>query len=89
MEKKYKAKINKNKFKMESKSNLPCGYDYSPHFINTEVKESPIHGLGVFAIADIEHSESLGFSHIDIYGECIRINAGGFLNHSDNPNAAL
>jgi hypothetical protein len=38
--KKYKAKINKNKFKMESISKLPCGYDYSPHFRNTEVKES-------------------------------------------------
>ena len=62
---------------------------YKPLPETVAVKESPIHGFGLFAIADILYGTSLGISHIFAVGfkdDYIRTPLGGFINHSDTPN---
>lgn len=68
---------------------MPCGYNYSPTHPKTIVKKSRIHGLGLFATEDIANGEYLGITHIIYNGECLRCNAGGFINHSETPNAII
>ncbi len=53
------------------------------------IKQSPIHGLGLFAVEDIEQGVDLGKSHYLIEGDLIRTPLGGFINHSDTPNLIL
>lgn len=67
---------------------------YRPLPSNLKIKESPIDGLGVFAIEDIESETLLGFTHLyiqdDIWGNMLlRLNYGGFINHSSEPNCKL
>ena len=57
------------------------------------IKNSTIHGLGVFAIKDIPKDIVLGISHVkdkDNTGRYhrgyIRTPLGGFINHSTQPN---
>jgi SET domain-containing protein len=57
------------------------------------IKESSIHGLGVFAIKDIAKDIILGISHVKDKNNpsChhkgyIRTPLGGFINHSPQPN---
>jgi len=57
------------------------------------IKESSIHGLGVFAIRSIPKDTVLGISHVkdkDSTGRYfqgyIRTPMGGFINHSSQPN---
>ena len=60
------------------------------------IKQSEIHGLGLFAVEDIPKDTNLGVAHIkiphseDIFpqGFC-RTPLGGFYNHSSNPNCYL
>lgn len=59
------------------------------------IKKSSIHGLGVFAIDNIEANHSLGIAHVKMVqwlsfpqGYC-RTPLGGFYNHSNNPNCKL
>ena len=62
---------------------------YKPLPETVAVKESPIHGYGLFAIADIPYGTDLGVSHIFAVGfkdNYIRTPLGGFINHSDTPN---
>ena len=53
------------------------------------IKNSPIHGLGLFATTEISLQTELGISHVkdnrfsDGY---IRTPLGGFFNHSKKPN---
>ena len=63
-------------------------YNYKPLPKNLTIKESNIHGLGVFAVGKIPKFTNLGVSHhyIDIL---IRTPLGGFVNHSENPNANI
>lgn len=51
------------------------------------IKESPIHGLGLFATKDISAGTELGETHYYLDGMMIRTPLGGFYNHSDNPNS--
>jgi len=59
------------------------------------IKDSPIDGLGVFAVADIPKDTVLGISHVEQYASAggryhsgfIRTPLGGFVNHSDTPNS--
>ena len=51
------------------------------------IKESPIHGLGLFATEFIPMGTNLGRSHLKLYTELIRTPLGAFYNHSDEPNA--
>ena len=64
------------------------------HFTNTyrplpkklTIRDSGIHGLGLFAIEDISTSTDLGAIRINIKDEWIRTPLGGFINHSEDPN---
>ena len=62
---------------------------YKPLPETVAVKESPIHGYGLFAIADIPTRANLGISHVFAVGfkdNYIRTPLGGFINHSNTPN---
>ena len=62
---------------------------YKPLPKTVAVKESPIHGYGLFAIDDIPYGTALGVSHVFAVGfkdNYIRTPLGGFINHSDTPN---
>ena len=53
------------------------------------IKESEIHGLGLFSLRDIPALTVLGITHVkdDRFEDgYIRTPLGGFYNHSDNPN---
>ena len=53
------------------------------------IKESDIHGLGLFATEEIKKGVELGISHVKddrfLHGY-IRTSLGGFFNHSTTPN---
>ena len=70
----YEVSINDN-----DKTHLPEGH-YK--FI---IKDSPIHGLGVFAESDYEQNEIIGFARI---GDK-RTVLGRYTNHSKTPNAII
>ena len=62
---------------------------YKPLPKTVAIKESLIHGYGLFAIADIPTRANLGVSHVFAVGfkdNYIRTPLGGFINHSDTPN---
>jgi len=62
---------------------------YKPLPKTVAIKESLIHGYGLFAIADIPYGTDLGVSHVFAVGfkdGYIRTPLGGFINHSDTPN---
>ena len=50
------------------------------------IKESETHGLGLFAVEDIEEDTFLGCSHVKVRSDWVRTPLGGFYNHSDDPN---
>ena len=65
---------------------------YKPLPKTLTIKESPIHGLGLFAKKQIVKNTDLGITHIlneDYEHNYIRTPLGGFINHSDTPNAKL
>ena len=60
---------------------------YKPLPESITIKESSIHGLGLFATEDIPAGTNLGTSHTRLTnGEMIRTPLGGFYNHSEEPN---
>ena len=65
---------------------------YMPIIKSLTIRESEIHGLGVFAVTDILENTELGLTHIEMICphtgefELIRTPLGGFYNHSDEPN---
>ena len=62
---------------------------YKPLPKTVSVKESPIHGYGLFAIDNIPFGTELGITHVFAVGfhnNYIRTPLGGFINHSDIPN---
>ena len=62
-------------------------YKPLPDFI--EIRNSSIHGVGLFAKTSIEKGKHLGVSHIYAPGfetSYIRTPVGGFINHSKEPN---
>ncbi len=68
---------------------------YKPLPDNLTIKESPIHGLGVFATEDINTEEIIScYSHLIINEQHLakelqRLNFGGFINHSKDSNCTL
>ena len=53
------------------------------------IKQSPVEGLGLFAVEPIKKSALLGISHIadrHFPNGYIRTPLGGFINHSNTPN---
>jgi SET domain-containing protein len=62
---------------------------YKPLPKSVKIKDSAIHGQGLFAVEDIPFGIELGISHIFAVGfqnNYIRTPLGGFINHSDSPN---
>tara|TARA_R110002073_G_scaffold193316_2_gene352296 strand:+ start:286 stop:582 length:297 start_codon:yes stop_codon:yes gene_type:complete len=65
---------------------------YRPLPEGLTIKDSSIHGLGLFATQDIVKGVELGITHVyndKFENNYIRTPLGGFINHSDNPNAQL
>ncbi len=62
---------------------------YKPLPSNCTVKESKINGLGLFAKEDIPINYEFGITHHWLDTECIRTPLGGFINHSETPNAFI
>ena len=62
---------------------------YRPLPKELTIKNSPIEGLGLFAIEDIKKNSFLGVTHIrdeQFENKYIRTPLGGFYNHSNEPN---
>ena len=62
---------------------------YRPLPNSVTIKESSIHGLGIFATQLLEPSARLGRTHVDWEGHLIRTPLGGFINHSEKPNCFI
>ena len=63
--------------------------NYRPLPREVTIKESHIHGLGLYAVEHIEAHYTIGISHVkdDRFPQgWIRTPLGGFYNHSDKPN---
>ena len=69
---------------------------YRPLPKGLTIKESSIHGLGLFATKDWEVGQYMGITHVHAYAsyllkeltdeEWIRTPLGGFINHNNDPN---
>ena len=59
---------------------------YRPLPFYLTIKESEIHGLGLYSLTEIPKDTTIGMTHIQIENDLIRTPLGGFINHSDNPN---
>ena len=62
---------------------------FEPLSSSLTITNSPIHGLGLFAITEILSQTELGISHVkdDRFSHgYIRTPLGGFFNHSKKPN---
>ena len=65
---------------------------YQPLPSSLTIKPSGVHGLGLFAVADISTDCVLGKTHVfnvSFDNGYIRTPLGGFINHSDQPNCCL
>ena len=65
---------------------------YRPLPTEVTVSPSEIDGLGLHALKDLEAARYLGISHIlaaDKDSACVRTPLGGFINHSEDPNAVI
>ena len=63
-------------------------HHYKPLIQELTIAESPINGLGLFAVENIKAGIFLGESHIWEANrwEYIRTPLGGFINHTSEPN---
>ena len=62
-------------------------YKPLPDFLT--IKQSKIHGLGLFATKKIAKDTNMGITHVkhyDFENGYIRTPLGGFFNHSETPN---
>ena len=59
---------------------------YKPLPESVTIKQSGVHGLGLFAEQRIMQGTNLGMSHIKLNGNIIRTPLGGFINHANEPN---
>ena len=64
---------------------------YNPLPDEVCIKESPVHGHGIFASQNIKKHPDLGATHIKVpmIITYIRTPLGGFINHSEKPNCVL
>ena len=62
---------------------------YRPLDHRVTIQESKIDGLGLFAKEHLEPSDRLGTTHVEWEGKLIRTPMGGFINHSETPNAFI
>ena len=59
---------------------------YKPLPESLVIKESGVHGLGLFADQKIMAGTNLGMSHLKIGDTIFRTPLGGFINHANEPN---
>ena len=59
---------------------------YKPLPESVTIKQSGVHGLGLFAEQRIMQGTNLGMSHIKLNGNIVRTPLGGFINHANDPN---
>ena len=62
---------------------------YKPLPEKLTIKQSPIHGLGIYTKDNISQAERLGIIHIRdtrFENDSIRTPLGGYINHSEEPN---
>ena len=59
---------------------------YKPLPESVTIKQSGVHGLGLFAEQRIMQGTNLGMSHIKLNGTIIRTPLGGVINHANEPN---
>jgi SET domain-containing protein len=65
---------------------------YTPLMTGLTIRESAIHGLGLFATKPIAKGLLLGVSHRydeRFQNNYVRTPLGGFINHNDDPNLVL
>ena len=65
---------------------------YRPLPPQVTVSPSEIDGLGLHSVIDLEAARYLGISHIlasDKDSDWVRTPLGGFINHSEEPNAVI
>ena len=76
-------------------SRFEVKYTYRPLPRSLTIRESELHGLGLFATETIPARTILGTTHYLYHSdkgeldELIRTPLGGFINHSDTPNCIL
>ena len=58
---------------------------YKPLPEMVTIKDSGIHGLGLFATADISSGTILGMIHFEFHDQTLRTPLGAFGHHSDDP----
>ena len=59
---------------------------YRPLPFYLTIKESNIHGLGLFSLTEIPQNTTIGMTHVEVENDLIRTPLGGFVNHSEEPN---
>ena len=59
---------------------------YRPLPESVTIRNSSIHGLGLFSTTYIEAGTEIGVSHFEVNGQLHRTPLGAFYNHSDEPN---
>ena len=59
---------------------------YKPLPFYLTIKNSKIHGLGLFSLTKIDKDHTIGMSHLQVENYLIRTPLCGFINHSDKPN---
>ena len=59
---------------------------YKPLPFYLTIKDSKIHGLGLFALVKIDKNHTIGMTHLQVENDLIRTPLGGFINHSEEPN---
>jgi SET domain-containing protein len=64
-------------------------HKYKPLPEDLTIKNSDIHGLGLFATKYINSDVELGISHIETNKNLIRTPLGGFINHSKDFNCVI
>lgn len=65
---------------------------YKPLPDEVEIRDSEIHGKGIFSKVIIDSGVNLGMTHVydsEAQDERIRTPLGGFINHSDEPNCEI
>jgi len=65
---------------------------YKPLPDEVDIRDSKIHGKGLFANFIIEKGKNLGMTHVfdsEADNQRIRTPLGGFINHSEDPNCEL
>ena len=62
---------------------------YKPLPFYLTIKQSQLHGLGLFSLTEIPKDTTIGMTHIEIENDLIRTPLGGFINHSEDNNCEL